>query len=62
MKIPGVIAKHAIITRMCRQNRGTSGAWKEAVARLRAEYEACQVEANRDARFHLVLAVERDDA
>ena len=30
----------AFITPECRANRGTDGAWEEAVARLRVEYEA----------------------
>jgi hypothetical protein len=30
----------AFITPDCRRNRGVDGAWDEAVARLRAEYDA----------------------
>jgi hypothetical protein len=30
----------AFITPECRANRGTDGAWDEAVARLRVEYDA----------------------
>jgi len=59
MTIPGITAKHAIITPVCRANRTVDGAWEEAVRRLREEYEACQTEGNARANFHLVLTVER---
>lgn len=58
-QVPGIKAQHAIITKVCRANRTTDGAFDEAVARLRREYVACQNEANQEANFHLVLTVER---
>jgi hypothetical protein len=56
--IPGIKAKHAIITPVCRANRTNVGAFEEAVQRLRDEYAAC-LEANEQSNFHLVLTVER---
>lgn len=55
--IPGIKAQHAIITPTCRMNR--LDPFSEAVRRLRREYDACQLEANTGANFHLVLTVER---
>lgn len=58
-KIPGIKAKHAIVTPICRANRG-EGALDEALARLRRAYEdLVGLEANAGANFHLVLTVER---
>jgi hypothetical protein len=59
MQVPGVTAKHAIITPVCRTGRGVEGAFDEAVRRLREEYLACQTAGNAEASFHLVLTVER---
>lgn len=56
--IPGINAKHAIITPTCRANKGADGAFDEAVGRLREEYAAC-LDANPDSNFHVVLSVER---
>jgi hypothetical protein len=57
---PGIAAHHAIITPTCRQGRGAVGAFEEAVRRLLIEYEVCAgAAANAEARFHLVLTVER---
>lgn len=57
---PGIAAHHAIITPTCRQGRGAVGAFDEAMRRIRAEYEVCErAAANAEARFHLVLTVER---
>jgi hypothetical protein len=59
--LPGVKAKHAIISSVCRANRGDAGAADEAVDRLRVELgrlmEAWDPE--RGATFHLVLTVDR---
>lgn len=60
MKAPGSIAKHVIITPVCRQNRTDEGAFDEAVARLKEEYFAClPYHADRGSNFHLILSVER---
>lgn len=63
MNVPGSIAKHAIITDTCRANRTDAGAFDEAVARLREEYEAC-VEGWRGkpgVQFHVVLTLEKPE-
>lgn len=62
--VPGVSAKHAIITDICRENRSDAGAFEEAIARLRSEYEAlCQGwPVNNGAKFHVVLTLERPPA
>lgn len=59
--LPGVKAKHAIITDTCRTNRGDQGAFVEAVDRLRVEYNACALgqPVGRGVAFHLVLVVDR---
>jgi hypothetical protein len=59
MTVPGITAKHAVITPVCRANRGIAEAFDEAVRRLRDEYLACQTPGNDRAAFHLVLTVER---
>lgn len=52
----------AFITPECRRNRGVDGAWDEAVARLRAEYDAV-LEGWKDhpqpPTLNLVLTMER---
>ena len=56
--LPGLKAKHAIITPECRQNRGNDGALVEALKRIRDEYFAI-VEARSDQfTCHVVLTVE----
>lgn len=58
--IPGITAIHAIITPVCRANRGEEGAWEEAVRRLKAEYDACiAIPENAGVKYHVVLTVER---
>jgi len=59
MNVPGIIAKHAIITPVCRENRTPYGAFFEAMERLRDEYlECCKIKENENANYHLVLSVE----
>lgn len=59
-EVPGGKLGHAIITEVCRTNRGDAGAWDEAVRRLRAEYDAALGGwANTPHQMHLVLTVER---
>lgn len=61
-RIPGIAAKHCIITETCRANRGDEGAFEEAVARIRDAYHLNL--AGRRARgvalprYRLVLVVE----
>lgn len=58
--VEGLRAKHAIVTKVCRANRGVEGAIDEALTRLRDEYlRLVEKDANRNANFHLVLTVDR---
>ena len=57
--VPGIAAKHAVITPTCRGNRTVAGAFDEAAARVKQEYLVCQTDGNAKANFHLVLTVER---
>jgi hypothetical protein len=58
--IPGICAKHAIVTPECRANKGHVTAFEEAISRLFDEYALinCYPE-NVDVKYHLVLTVER---
>jgi hypothetical protein len=59
-KIPGLAAKHAIVTPTCRKNRTALGALAEAIERLQLEYIACvDVPENENAVYHFVLTIER---
>ena len=60
-QIPGIAARHAIITPACRgpEGEGAMGAFEEAVNRVRQEYIACEAQYATKANFHLVLTVER---
>ncbi len=63
--VPGINARHAIITAECRRARNNIGAFEEAVDRLRQEYLHCLAGIlidDTDTKFHLVLSVERKDA
>ncbi len=58
--VPGITAKHAIITPTCRANKGNSDAFREAVERMFTEYDLLIRHRGEDgARYHLVLSVER---
>lgn len=59
-KIPGIKAKHAVITDECRVNRGDIGAFGEAQERLMVEYlELMRLRnAEKGVNYHLVLVVE----
>lgn len=59
--IPGIKAKHAVVTSVCRTNKGVQGAADEAVARLVQEYLACVPGNPPDTQFHFVLTVERPE-
>lgn len=56
--ILGVKGPEAIITPVCRANRGIQGAWDEAARRLRTEYLAVAERYSPFATFRLVLFVE----
>lgn len=60
MKLNGIQAGHCIITPTCRENRGQDGAWVEACARLRKQYdEICDQRPDIDqCDFHLALVLE----
>lgn len=57
--VPGVSARHTVITDTCRTNRGDLGAWEEAVARLRAAYVQALPAwpVGTEVEFHLALTV-----
>jgi len=58
--IPGICAKHAIITPDCRRGRGDESAAIEAMERVSDELFKLMEEWPEDgARFHIVLTVER---
>lgn len=58
--VPGIKAKHAIVTPNCRKLKGDDPAISEALERLREECKSCMsFEANQGANFHFVLTVER---
>lgn len=63
-QIPGVPAKHAIITDTCRTGRGEDGAIDEALKRLRDEYLNCARgwPVGKGVKFHIALIVERPTA
>lgn len=64
--IPGIKAKHALITPNCRtvdrpqyDPDPRMAAFDEAAARLREEYRAiCEARGDGDYRFHVVLTLE----
>ena len=60
MEIPGIVAKHAIVTDTCRANKGDSAVIDESLERLRAE--AVEVMPNwaqgSGVKFHFALTVE----
>jgi hypothetical protein len=58
--IPGVSAAHAIVTPACRANRGVGGAFDEAVARLRGQYERLAADCP-TFNLHLVLTSEEPE-
>lgn len=58
--IPGIKAKHAIITPTCLVNRGPQGAFEEAVERMRIEFRELLKCRKDNPEFHLVLTVNGD--
>lgn len=63
MNIPGAIAKHAIITDVCRNNHGNTGAIDEASRRVKEEYLECVKRIDeqnaKGFKFHVIMSVER---
>ena len=60
--IPGIKAKHAVVSKDCVKFRGAAGAAEFAFELLKDEFLRLRVmEANKDAKFHFVLTVERED-
>jgi len=59
--LPGVKAKHAVISSVCRKAHGDEGAVDEALARLRAELLTCMKgwPLEKAATFHVVATVDR---
>jgi hypothetical protein len=62
--IPGSSAAHCVITEMCRENRGQTGAFDEAAYRLREQYEAIAAgwPIGKGATIHLLLTIERPES
>ncbi len=60
--LPGVKAKHAIISTACREGRGDEGAAFHAIAQLSDELFALMDAwpCEKGATFHLVLTVDRN--
>lgn len=61
MPIPGLVAKHAIITETCIANRGEEGAVDEALQRCRQELLNCVAgwRGTKGVKFHVAVTVER---
>ena len=59
--LPGVKAKHAIISPACREGRGDAGAAEAAIGELHRELTELlgNWPADRGATFHLVLTVDK---
>lgn len=60
----GSPVSHSIITPQCRSLRGDQGAWDEAVARAKTQYDAIIAgwrESAVQPTLHLVLGIERPD-
>ena len=57
-RIPGIKAKHAIITPGCRSGRGVEGAIDEALHLIREEYLSCINPSTEKTNFHVVLTTE----
>jgi hypothetical protein len=56
----GIKCAHQIITPLCRANRGTGEAWREAVRRVESAYERYATSSrNTDVNWHLVLVREQ---
>jgi hypothetical protein len=58
-RTPGIKAQEAVISPACRANRGVEGAIDEALRRIKEEYMKLQIPVNENAKFHVVLTVDR---
>jgi len=58
--LPGITAKHTIITPTCRLNPAGGGAFERAIAIIRPEYEKIVSIRNDDFRAHIILTIEKD--
>ena len=56
--IPGLKARHAIITSACREAHGKEGSFNKAICELKNSYDQ---HTRHDAEFHLVLVVDYPD-
>ena len=63
--VPGLTARHAVVSDQCRDIHGDLGAFDEAVERLRETYVECLLGWKRQniagVKYHLVLSVERPE-
>jgi hypothetical protein len=58
--VPGITAKHAIVTPSSRTDHGQDGAFEEAARQLKGEYDTILASPeNSDVEFHVVLTVVR---
>ena len=58
--VPGITAKHAIVTPTCRADHGQGEAFEEAARLLKEEYNTILASPeNSDVEFHVVLTVVR---
>lgn len=62
-RIPGIKAKHCLITDNCRKMRGDGGAFNHAVNILRVKYDALLEVRGGEAgvEYNLILSVEKRD-
>ena len=58
--VPGITAKHAIVTSTCRTDHGKDAAFEEAARLLKEEYDTILASPeNANVEFHVVLTVVR---
>ena len=61
-EVPGIKARHVIITPNCRRvHGGWDQALEVAIDLIRKEYAACELDCNNLADFHLALTIDRPD-
>lgn len=60
----GIKAVHAIVTDVCRENKGDEAAFQEAVERVLSESRELTQwhERGKGVKFHVILAVEMQEA
>lgn len=58
-ELPGMCARHAIITPTCRKNKGDDAVIEETIERIRSELRGCLPNWPIDtANFHVAMTVE----